>query len=231
HAHSLATAGPRFASLATHEDAVTPAPGDRPVRSTRSILMTTESATTRREFLLEAAMSSLALSALASDVLASQQPGTATGLPTRVLGRTGERVSILALGGGQIGSVQDPSEAIRIMHAAVDEGLTFFDNAWDYHDGGSEEGMGRALADGGRGKVFLMTTNCEGDYAGSMKYLDESLRRLATDRIDLWQFHEINYDNDPDWVFEKGGIKAALEARKAGKVKYLGFTGHKTPAI
>jgi aryl-alcohol dehydrogenase-like predicted oxidoreductase len=193
--------------------------------------MTTESATTRREFLLEAAMSSLALSALASDVLASQQPGTATGLPTRVLGRTGERVSILALGGWHIGSVQDPSEAIRIMHAAVDEGLTFFDNAWDYHDGGSEEVMGRALAGGRRDKVFLMTKNCERDYAGSMKCLDESLRRLATDRIDLWQFHEINYDNDPDWVFEKGGLKAAIEARKAGKVRYIGFTGHKDPRI
>ena len=103
------------------------------------------------------------------------------------------------------------------MHAAVDEGLTFFDNCWDYHDGGAEEIMGRALADGRRDKVFLMTKNCERDYAGSMKCLDDSLRRLRTDRIDLWQFHEIIYDNDPDWVFEKGGLKAALEARKAGQ--------------
>jgi uncharacterized protein len=193
--------------------------------------MRTKSTTTRREFLLEAAASSFALSALASDVFATQQSAGAAGLPTRVLGRTGERVSILCLGGWHIGSVKDPAEAIRIMHAAVDEGLTFFDNCWDYHDGGAEEIMGRALADGRRDKVFLMTKNCERDYAGSMKCLDDSLRRLRTDRIDLWQFHEIIYDNDPDWVFDKGGLKAAVEARKAGKIRYIGFTGHKDPRI
>ena len=91
--------------------------------------------------------------------------------------------------------------------------------------------MGRALAGGRRDKVFLMTKNCERDYAGSLKCLDDSLRRLRTDRIDLWQFHEIIYDNDPDWVFEQGGMKAALEAQKAGKVRYIGFTGHKDPRI
>jgi aryl-alcohol dehydrogenase-like predicted oxidoreductase len=191
----------------------------------------TRSATTRREFLLEAATSGFALTALATDVFANQRPAGATGLPTRVLGRTGERVSILCLGGWHIGAVKDPAEAIRIMHAAVDEGLTFFDNCWDYHDGGSEEIMGRALSGARRGNVFLMTKNCERDYAGSMKCLDDSLRRLRTDRIDLWQFHEIIYDNDPDWVFEKGGLKAAVEARKAGKVRYIGFTGHKDPRI
>jgi uncharacterized protein len=194
--------------------------------------MNTTATTTRREFLREAAMSSLALGTLANDVLASHQPAGAAGLPTRVLGRTGERVSILCLGGWHIGSVKDQNEAITIMHAAIDEGLTFFDNCWDYHDGGAEEVMGRALADGGRrNKAFLMTKNCERDYAGSMKCLDDSLRRLRTDRIDLWQFHEIIYDNDPDWVFEQGGMKAALEARKAGKVRYIGFTGHKDPRI
>ena len=193
--------------------------------------MSTESTTTRREFLFEAAASSLAVGALARDVLATQQPAGPSGLPTRVLGRTGERVSILCLGGWHIGSVKDTAEAIRIMHAAVDEGLTFFDNCWDYHDGGAEEIMGRALGDGRRDKVFLMTKNCERDHAGSMKCLDDSLRRLRTDRIDLWQFHEIIYDNDPDWVFEKGGLRAAMEARKAGKVRYIGFTGHKDPRI
>ncbi len=192
--------------------------------------MRTES-TTRREFLLEAATASFAFTALANDVFASHQPAGPMGLPTRVLGRTGERVSILCLGGWHIGSVKDQAEAIRIMHAAVDQGLTFFDNCWDYHDGGAEEIMGRALTDGRRDKVFLMTKNCERDYAGSMKCLDDSLRRLKTDRIDLWQFHEIIYDNDPDWVFEKGGLKAAVEARKAGKVRYIGFTGHKDPRI
>ena len=118
------------------------------------------------------------------------------------------------------------------MHRALDEGITFFDNAWDYHDGRSEELMGRALAmDGRRDKVFLMTKNCERDHAGSLRNLEDSLQRLRTDHIDLWQFHEIIYDNDPDWVFEKGGMAAALEARKAGKVRFIGFTGHKHPAI
>jgi uncharacterized protein len=186
--------------------------------------------TTRREFLRQAAAGA-ALATLASDVLASTSPAAETGLPTRILGRTGERVSILCLGGWHIGSVQEDGEAIRIMHAAVDEGLTFFDNSWDYHDGRSEELMGRALAEGRRQKAFVMTKNCERDYEGSMRCLEDSLRRLRTDHIDLWQFHEIIYDNDPDWVFEKGGMKAALEARKAGKVRFIGFTGHKDPRI
>ena len=184
--------------------------------------------TTRREFLSTVA-AGVAATALADDAVASQSPATETGLPTRVLGRTGQRVSILCLGGWHIGSI-DQAEAIRMMHAAIDEGLTFFDNCWDYHDGGAEEVMGRALS-GRRSRAFVMTKNCERDYAGSMKCLDDSLRRLGTDYLDLWQFHEIIYDNDPDWVFEKGGMKAALEARKAGKVRYIGFTGHKDPRI
>lgn len=181
---------------------------------------------TRREFLLTAAAA-----AIAEDVVAQTRGASATGMPTRPLGKTGQQVSILALGGWHIGAVKDEAEAIRIMHTAIDEGLTFFDNAWDYHDGGSEERMGRALSGGKRNKVFLMTKNCERDYAGSMKDLDDSLRRMKTDHIDLWQFHEMVYDNDPDWVFEKGGLKAALEAKKAGKVRFIGFTGHKDPLI
>src|ERR1035441_5383331 len=117
-------------------------------------------------------------------------------------------------------------------HADIDEGLTFFDNCWDYQDGHAEEGMGKALAiDNRRQRVFLMTKNCERDYQGSKKCLEDSLRRLRTDHLDLWQFHECVYDNDPDWVFDKGGIKAALEARQQGKVRFLGFTGHKDPRI
>ncbi len=171
-----------------------------------------------------------AAAALAQQAIAQQ--ASSGGLPTRKLGRTNEQVSILALGGWHIGAVENKAEAVRIMHAAIDQGLTFFDNAWDYHDGGSEEIMGRALAqDGKRDKVFLMSKNCERDYAGSMKCLDQSLKRLKTDHLDLWQFHEMVYDNDPDWVFDKGGIKAALEAQKAGKVRYIGFTGHKDPRI
>jgi aryl-alcohol dehydrogenase-like predicted oxidoreductase len=182
----------------------------------------------RREFMKEAS----AMTLLAQQVIAQTSSATATGLPTRVLGRTQIRVPIIGLGGWHIGSVKDEKEAFRIMHAAMDEGLTFFDNAWDYQDGHAEEVMGKGLAmDNRREKVFLMTKNCERDYAGSMKCLDDSLRRLKTDHVDLWQFHECVYDNDPDWVFEKGGIKAALDARQAGKVRFIGFTGHKDPRI
>lgn len=182
----------------------------------------------RREFL----GGSAAIAALADQVIAQTTTATGTGMPMRVLGRTGVKVSIVGIGGWHIGAVQDPKEAIRIMHAAIDEGVNFFDNAWDYQMGGAETVMGNALAqDGKRKKVFLMTKNCERDYAGSMRNLDESLRRLKTDYLDLWQFHEMVYDNDPDWVFEKGGLKAALEARKQGKVRFIGFTGHKDPRI
>jgi aryl-alcohol dehydrogenase-like predicted oxidoreductase len=184
----------------------------------------------RREFFHDF-LGSAAAASLAQQVLAQTQAGSGD-LPTRVLGRTGQRVSIICLGGWHIGAVKDKAEAIRIMHAAIDAGINFFDNAWDYHDGKSEEWMGEALASSGRRqKVFLMTKNCERDYAGSMKNLEDSLRRLKTDHLDLWQFHEMVYDNAPDWVFERGGVKAALEARKAGKVRYIGFTGHKDPRI
>jgi aryl-alcohol dehydrogenase-like predicted oxidoreductase len=185
---------------------------------------------TRREFLHTSMMSTAAMAM--GKTMFTQVQSSATGIPTRPLGKTGVSVSILCLGGWHIGAVKEKAEAIRIMHSAIDEGITFFDNAWDYHDGRSEEWMGDALAlEGKRNKVFLMTKNCERDYAGSMRDLEESLRRLKTDHLDLWQFHEIVYDNDPDWVFEKGGLKAALEAQKAGKVRFIGFTGHKDPRI
>jgi uncharacterized protein len=182
--------------------------------------------TTRRDFLKQAAAGA-ALATLAEEVLAQTSGASATGLPTRVLGRTGQRVSILCIGGWHMGTLKDDAEAIRLLQTALDEGITFFDNSWDYHDGRSEELMGRALAEGGRReKVFLMTKNCERDYDGSMRCLEDSLRRLKTDRIDLWQFHEMVYDNDPDWVFDKGGIKAAMDARKTGKVGVLGMKGY-----
>ncbi|MEP7366571.1 MAG: aldo/keto reductase [Acidobacteriota bacterium] len=185
----------------------------------------------RRTFMQKAAQG-VSVAALAKQVIAQTKPAGARGVPTRKLGRTGVDVSMICLGGWHIGSVKDDADAIRIMHAAIDEGLFFFDNAWDYHDGHSEEVMGKALKqDNKRKQVFLMTKNCERDYAGSMKDLDESLRRLQTDHLDLWQFHEMVYDNDPDWIFEKGAVKAALEARKAGKVRFIGFTGHKDPRI
>jgi aryl-alcohol dehydrogenase-like predicted oxidoreductase len=175
---------------------------------------------------------SAAAALLAQELVAQTSTTSSTGVPTRPFGRTGVRVSIIGLGGWHIGTVKDEAEAIRIMHSAIDEGVTFFDNAWDYHNGRSEELMGKALASGGRRKrVFLMTKNCERDYEGSMRNLEESLRRLKTDYVDLWQFHEMVYDNDPDWVVEKGGLRAAVEARKQGKVRFIGFTGHKDPRI
>ena len=182
-------------------------------------------------------MRSQTVQSLAQQFLPLQTNPHPHGIPRRPFGKTGEPVSILALGGWH--SVGLPafekageSVSIRLMHAAIDEGINFFDNAWDYHDGYAEEVMGRALAmDGKRHQVFLMTKNCERDYQGSLRDLEDSLRRLQTDHLDLWMFHEMNYDNDPDWVFERGGMRAAIEAKRAGKVRYLGFTGHKDPRI
>ncbi len=171
------------------------------------------------------------LGALAAQAAAQDDAGR--GIPTRPLGHTGEQVSILCAGGAHLGRVakdEDESTALRLAHAALDEGVFFWDNAWWYHDGYAEELMGKALQ-GRRDKVFLMTKNSGRDEALARKCLEDSLRRLRTDRIDLWQFHEINYDNDPDWVFERGGLKLALEAQRAGKVRYIGFTGHKHPRI
>ncbi|MFO0930741.1 MAG: aldo/keto reductase [Gemmataceae bacterium] len=183
----------------------------------------------RREFL----QSSLAVAGAAGLAAAADgDDASRTGLPTRPLGKTGEKVSIICLGGWHIGSVKDEQEAFRIMHAAVDNGLTFFDNAWDYHDGGSEEIVGKGLAmDGLRKKVFLMTKNCGRDAKTVQQHLEDSLRRMKTDVIDLMQFHEINYDNDPEWIVEKGGLGVLLKAKKEGKIRYLGYTGHKDPRI
>ena len=183
----------------------------------------------RRDFLQTTLAGAAALGLTAAGGAAE---GGGTGLPQRPLGKTGVEVPILCLGGWHIGSVKPEAEAVKIMHAAIDEGLTFFDNAWDYHDGGSEEVMGKALAQGGyRKKVFLMTKNCGRDRKTVQQHLEDSLKRLQTDVIDLMQFHEINYDNDPDWVVEKGGLAEALKAQREGKVRFLGFTGHKDPRI
>src|SRR5436190_15796934 len=191
--------------------------------------MTPESSS-RREFLRLAAVA-VSASALGEHVLAQTASASATGVPTRVLGRTGVRVSMIGVGGSHAGRIPE-AESARFTHMAVDEGVTFFDNAWDYGGGTAEEIMGKSLAmDGYRKKVFLMTKNCGRDYKDSVKCLEDSLRRLRTDHLDLWQFHEINYDSDPDWVVDRGALKAAIEARKAGKVRFIGFTGHKHPAI
>ncbi len=181
----------------------------------------------RREFL----KTSLAGIALGSSLIA-RQVESSEGISKRPLGETGEMVSIIGIGGWDIGDVKDKKEAISIMHEAIDEGVTFFDNSWDYHQGGSEELVGEALSSNNRrDKVFLMTKVCARDYKGALKHLDDSLRRLKTDRLDLWQFHGIKWPDDADLIFdsENGAIKAAKEAQKAGKVRYIGFTGHKHP--
>ena len=187
---------------------------------------------TRREFLQESLTAAATLGA--SPILLGQEQRAGEGLPMRPLGRTGVRVSILCLGGWHIGDVRDKKEAIRIMHAALDEGINFFDNCWDYHDGGSEEIMGQALAaDGGkwRKRCFLMTKVCARDAKGVRQQVEQSLRRLRTDVIDLMQMHEINWDNDPEWVVEQGGLAELLQLQKEGKVRFVGFTGHKSPHI
>jgi predicted aldo/keto reductase-like oxidoreductase len=158
-------------------------------------------------------------------------------IPRRALGRTGAEVSALALGGYHLGLVKTEREATRIVHEAIDAGLTFMDNAWEYNEGTSEERMGRALAAGGGGrrhKVFLMTKVCTHgrDKKTALRQLKESLRRLRTDYLDLWQVHEVIHDNDPDLHFAPGGVIEALdEARAKGLVRFVGFTGHKDPAI
>jgi aryl-alcohol dehydrogenase-like predicted oxidoreductase len=150
----------------------------------------------------------------------------------RNLGRTGERVSIVGLGGSHIGKVDDEQESIRIMRSAIDRGLTFMDNSWDYNEGKSELRMGKALRDGYRDKVFLMTKIDGRTKASAAQQIDESLRRLQTDHVDLMQFHEVIRLEDPDRIFAaSGAVEAMLEARAAGKVRYIGFTGHKDPYV
>jgi aryl-alcohol dehydrogenase-like predicted oxidoreductase len=154
-------------------------------------------------------------------------------IATRPFGRHADQISIIGLGGYHLGGVGTIREAVRIVHEAIDAGVNFMDNAWEYHDGTSEERMGRAIADR-RDRVFLMTKVCTHgrDARVAMRQLEQSLRRLRTDHLDLWQIHECAYYNDPDRHFARGGVVEALErARAQGKVRYVGFTGHKDPAI
>jgi predicted aldo/keto reductase-like oxidoreductase len=153
-------------------------------------------------------------------------------VPTRVLGHTGEKISMVGLGGYHLGMQSDEQESIRIMRTGLDSGITFLDNCWDYNNGQSEIRMGKALRDGYRQKAFLMTKIDGRTKQAATQQLEESLRRLQTDRIDLLQFHEVIRDTDPDRIFAKGGgMEAVLEAKKQGKVRYIGFTGHKSPDI
>jgi aryl-alcohol dehydrogenase-like predicted oxidoreductase len=182
----------------------------------------------RRRFLQTAVATSL-MTSLSKKFSQAAESGS---VPRRELGRTGEKVSIVGLGGYHIGMQSDEQESIRIIRSALDAGINFLDNCWDYNEGQSEVRMGKALRDGYRQKAFLMTKIDGRTKQMAAKQLEESLKRLQTDHIDLLQFHEVIRDNDPERIFaEGGGMEAVLEAKKAGKVRYVGFTGHKSPGI
>jgi uncharacterized protein len=186
--------------------------------------MNTDFQSTRREFL------ETATGIAAAAPLFAQTSG---GVPQRALGKTGAQVSALGVGGFHLGSAKDVNEARQIVDMALDAGINFFDNAWEYHDGRSEEWLGQALR-GKRGQAFVMTKVCTHGRAKdvAMRMLEESLRRLQTDHLDLWQVHEVIYENDPDLIFGPNGAAEALaQAKKDGKVRFVGFTGHKDPSI
>lgn len=155
-------------------------------------------------------------------------------MPYRDLGRTGEQVSLLGMGGFHLAlDSLTQAQTDSLVHHAIGRGVNFFDTARGYMDGKAEKRLGHALRGGYREKAFLMTKNCGHDRtrASAMQSLEASLRALGTDHIDLWLFHEVIYDNDPEWILELGGLAAALEAKQQGKVRFLGFSGHKSPAI
>jgi predicted aldo/keto reductase-like oxidoreductase len=184
---------------------------------------------TRRQFLGTAAAASI----FASFPSHSPAVGAKGDVPRRTLGRTGEKISCVGIGGYHLGKPElQESESIRIIRTAIDNGVNFLDNCWDYNGGESELRMGKALRDGYRQRAFLMTKIDGRNKKSAARQIEESLRRLETDRIDLLQFHEVIRMDDPDRVFASGGaIEAALEAKKAGKIRYIGFTGHKSPDI
>src|SRR5947209_17362336 len=154
------------------------------------------------------------------------------GIPYRRLGRTGEMVSLVGVGGYHLGRQADEQETIRIVRTAIDNGINFLDNCWDYNGGASELRMGKALRDGYRDKAFLMTKIDGRNKESAVRQIDESLQRLQTDRLDLMQFHEVIRMTDPERVFARdGALEGVVAAQRAGKLRYVGFTGHKSPAI
>ena len=192
---------------------------NEPLRSNRYL--------TRREFV----KLSIATGIIASTGVVGCAAEAKKEIPRRALGRTGEQVSIIGLGGYHMAVPRDEQESIRITRSAIDRGINFMDNCWDYHDGESELRMGKALRDGYREKVLLMTKIDGRTKTVASKQIDECLKRLQTDRIDLMQFHEIVRIGDMDRVFADGAIEAVQEAQKAGKIRFIGFTGHKDPDI
>src|SRR6266550_2988312 len=185
--------------------------------------------TTRRRFLGITA-ATIAAAKVGEPAWAAE---TKNGIPYRTLGRTGERVSVVGLGGYHLGRTGLSAEdAIRIVRKALDEGINFLDNCWDYNGGESEVRMGNALRDGYRQKAFLMTKIDGRDKATATTQINQSLQRLQTDHVDLLQFHEVIRDSDPDRIFASGGaLEAVLQAQKDGKCRYIGFTGHKSPEV
>jgi aryl-alcohol dehydrogenase-like predicted oxidoreductase len=186
----------------------------------------------RRQF-VKSAVAAASIVSLSSLLPAEETTPASNGMIYRKLGRTGERVSVIGLGGYHLGQkALDEAESIRIMREAIDRGINFMDNCWDYNAGVSEDRMGKALAGGYRSKVFLMTKFDGRTKAEAARQIDESLRRLNTDHVDLMQVHEVIRFDDPDRVFaEDGAMEALRAAQQAGKVRYIGFTGHKDPYV
>jgi predicted aldo/keto reductase-like oxidoreductase len=154
-------------------------------------------------------------------------------IPLRAFGHTDQKISAVGLGGHHLGDFATYGEAERVVHDAVDAGIRFFDNCWEYHNGKSEDWLGRALV-GRRDRVFLMTKVCTHGRDGSLalQMLDQSLRRLRTDHLDLWQIHGVGFENDPELAYRKGGVLEALtQAKREGRVRFVGFTGHKDPTV
>ncbi len=178
----------------------------------------------RREFLQATALG-VATTALAATDSVAARVTNAEGIPMRPLGRTGEMVTMICLGGYHSSVHPNEMDSIKLIQRAIDEGITFLDNAWDYHDGAAEERMGKAISQGNRReKVFLMTKCCGRTAKDAQSHLEDSLRRLRTDHLDLWQFHEIVYDNDPDWIFDEGGCdRNRLESQGTGEDPLPGF--------
>jgi predicted aldo/keto reductase-like oxidoreductase len=193
----------------------------------------------RRNFLKLVAAGAAIASTKLKSVMAADSANTGGSakpngsIPYRTLGHTGEKVSIVGIGGHHLGrAVVSESESIQIVRTALDNGVNFLDNSWDYNKGLSEIRVGKALRDGYRDKAFVMTKIDGRTKESAAQQIDESLGRLRTDRIDLLQFHEVIRMNDPDRIFAPGGgMEAAVDAKKAGKIRYIGFTGHKSPQI
>lgn len=189
--------------------------------------MISNKSASRRDFL------GIAAGAITSASALSAQGNNSGEIPRRPLGNTGVQVSALGVGGYHVGSADNFDEARRIVDMALDAGINFFDNAWEYHDGRSEQWLGEILKQK-RDRALLMTKVCTHGRGKdvAMRMLEESLKRLQTDHLDLWQIHEVIYDNDPDLICKFDGAAEALaEAKKAGKVRFVGFTGHKDPSI